>query len=300
MIQFFIRTGAITVLFFLLIACDNGSTEDSTTTNTDSTETTVEEEIIEEDRGHFFSVDEQSTLRRYFAQGDIDALSDLMYQFRDAKTDVAMEKAWFAAIELQETMEESIDMKLEPYQVMKVLSPIDSVMEVMMSDCVAECTEFRFTFNLKTLKQMATQTKGDADDKFFDMMVQTIGDFGGRNGDWYKTFVRTWDYGGGVLAGNGLSYDFLSKSWEFLQNKQLFKKKIESVREGIIMDLSHPIYMKKKQAVLDELNKILEANILNTEEQKKVASIKEGVIAGKTKQATIQFGCENKDCDWGG
>ena len=173
-------------------------------------------------------------------------------------------------------------------------------MQYYLTDCVAECTEFRYSYNIKALKKLAAQTEGKNDDNFFDLLLLAEGEIGGRSGGWYNFFEQTWDYGGGSLLGDGLCLDFLTKSWNQMQKSDLFKKDLASVREICFMNMGHPIYMSSQKDVIAELNKVLESNSITEKEKVLVMQILTDVKKGKSRDTSIQFACKGKDCDWGG
>jgi len=277
----------------ILFSCNNNTTEENNNSS-DSTQTMVNPVP---ERGNFFNAQEQALLEQYFKKELIDSLSNNMYAFADAETDKELEKVFLAAQALQEDLEKSLGEEIDGYKVYKAIAVLDSVMPPFISTCMAECTEFAFTFSIPALRDFATKTTGKSDDSFCDLMEMASDDAGGRVGAWYNFFVRTWDYGGGTVLGNGLCVDFLEKSWNHSQRTPLFRTHLMAVRDACIKNMSHPIYMEKKDAVIAELDKILTSQILSSEEQKKVETLKIKIQAGKEK---LQFDCANANCDFGG
>jgi hypothetical protein len=285
------------LLLCTVFSCNNNNNnklEEDNNNNSDSTQKMVNP--IQE-RGNFFTPQEQTLLKKHFKKELIDSLSKNMYNFRDAETDLELEKAFVAAQTLQESLEKSLSAAVDGYKVYKSLAVLDSLMPPFVATCVAECTEFAFIFSITALRNFATTTTGKSDDSFCDLMEMASGDTGGRVGGWYNFFLRTWDYGGGTVLGNGFCLNFLEKSWNHSQRTPLFRTHLMAVRDACIQNMSHPIYMEKKEAVVAELNKILNAQVLSSEEQKKVEILKTKVDAG---EENLQFDCTNGNCDFGG
>jgi hypothetical protein len=302
----------ILFLFCLLLAasllsCDNTTpaTEDTTNTSTSDTikETPPPATTPATDRGNFFSAEEQTTLRKRIDQSLINKLSDAIYSLNDALTDQQMEAAFLQSTTTLTEIEEAIfKLNIDGSEMANEWNFLDSVTTVYYASCVAECTEFRFEYNIKQLQELATNTTGNADDSFFALALMAEGEIGGREGAWYNFFARTWDYGGGSLLGDSLCYQFLNQSWKHLQTSNLFKPSVEMIRKACIRDMGHPIYMSESTAILKEINQILTADILAAAEIAQIQKIKTAITAGKIEKTIIQFGCKdpNKNCDWGG
>jgi hypothetical protein len=302
----------IQFLFYILLtanllSCDNNTTptiEDTTNTSSNTIKETLPPATTPvTDRGNFFSEEEQAILRKRIDQSLINKLSDAIYSFKDALTDQQMEAAFIQSTTTLTEIEEAIlKLNIDGSEMTIEWNFLDSITPVYYASCVAECTEFRFEYNLKQLQELATNTTGNADDSFFALALMAEGEMGGREGAWYNFFERTWDYGGGSLLGDSLCYQFLNQSWKHLKTSNLFKPSVEMIRKACINDMRHPIYMSESAAILKEVNQILAANILTTTETEQIQKIKTAVKKGKIEKTIIQFGCNNpnKNCDWGG
>ncbi len=311
----------LAVVFFAISCDDTAPQEQPTTTEQtaaliEQPEPASESEPTSEPalRANIFDDQQQALLMTYISKEWVDELSDNIYDFRDAQTDVALEKAYLNSIELFEKIETKLDNmpNIDAYDVMEKLKALDPITEVYHASCVAECTRFVYDFDIAKLQQLAKKTTGSYDDSYFNMLALVEGESGGRAGAWYNFFERTWDYGGGVVLGNKdeLTYNFLKQSHDHLQASPLFATHLQSIREQCLRDMVHPIYMQSQKEVIAEIEKVQAANILNEQEKKLVANILTGVKKGETVDlgiengraagTAIQFDCKTKDCDWGG
>lgn len=284
------------VLLILCIGCDNTPPTTEKTTKQATSENTAP-------RPNHFSDAEQAILRKTISQELINELSDAIYVIEDATTDQEMEQALTESTQVLEKVESMVVASgAEGNPIVEEWQFVDKASKVYVSSCVAECTEFRFEYNINYLAELAKKTRGEFDDSYFSLLELAEGETGGREGGWFNFFERTWDYGGGSLLGEGICYDFLNQSWQHWQASDLFVASINNIRSACLSDMSHPIYMASQKAVLDELTKIQNAGILTDKEAKTVELIKTQVTAGATTNATIQFDCDDpaKNCDWGG
>jgi hypothetical protein len=171
----------------------------------------------------------------------------------------------------------------------------------LRSSCEAECTEFVMDYSFLDLQKLALYTKGKADDDFINLKIMAEGDQGGHEPGWLNFFERTWDYGGGSLLGDSNNYTFLETSFKVIQKSDLFKKDLLALRERVINDMEHRIYMFPKPIVLAEINRILKAKILSYPEAHRILLLKQAIERDKEDPA-LQFNCSDpeQNCDWGG
>nr|WP_294862039.1 hypothetical protein [uncultured Fluviicola sp.] len=171
----------------------------------------------------------------------------------------------------------------------------------LRSSCEAECTEFVMDYNFLDLQKLALYTKGKADDDFMNLKIMAEGDQGRHEPGWLNFFERTWDYGGGSLLGDTNNYLFLESSFKVIQKSDLFKKDLLTLRERVIHDMEHRIYMFPKQVVLAEINRILKTKILSYPEAHEILLLKQSIERDKEDPA-LQFNCSDpeQNCDWGG
>lgn len=171
----------------------------------------------------------------------------------------------------------------------------------LRSSCEAECTEFVMNYNFLDLQKLALYTKGKADDDFMNLKIMAEGDQGRNEPGWLNFFERTWDYGGGSLLGDSSNYTFLETSFKVIQKSDLFKKDLLTLRERVINDMEHRIYMFPKPVVLAEINRILKTKILSYPEAHQILLLKQSIERDKEDPA-LQFNCSDpeQNCDWGG
>lgn len=299
-----------TALILGLVACSSNPSTEKTTTKT-ATNSTIEtnkpqNELISESVAPSpnQSVDsltpkQLKQLGKYLKKSSVEAYNQLIEDFRFAKTDTMLEKAYMNAQTVLGKIEEEIQGKnADAYVMMENLKFLDKTFGIRAS-CAAECTAFLFEVDHKDFKALAKETKGDADDQFFALKASVQGDQGGFYPGWLVYFERTWDYGGGVTLGDQRMFTFLKKSYSYQQKCKLFTQEINELREETIHNLSHPIYMNSKEKVQKEINQILKANCLTAKEKKLV---RETLIRNEKTdlEPPVQFNCITENCDWGG
>lgn len=297
------------IILALLTACGSDGTpknEPSTKQNisetnelTAATEKTEEVVITANQSVDSLTPKQLKQLAKYLKKSSVDQFNQLIEDFRFAKTDSSLEKAYMNAQTVLEKIEEEIQgQNADAYIMMENLSFLDKTFGIRAS-CAAECTAFLFEIDHKDFKALAKETSGDLDDQFFNLKASVQGDKGGFYPGWLVFFERTWDYGGGVTLGDNRMATFLKKSYAYQQKTALFTSEINELREETIHNLSHPIYMNSKEKVQKEINQILKSNCLSIKEKKQVREVllrNEKIDSEKP----VQFGCVNGDCDWGG
>ncbi len=171
----------------------------------------------------------------------------------------------------------------------------------LRSSCEAECTEFVMNYSFLDLQKLAKYTKGTADDDFMALKILAEGEQGRHEPGWLNFFERTWDYGGGSLLGDSNNFKFLSGSYNVIQKSDLFKKDLLTLRERVIDNMEHRIYMFPKPVVLAEINRILKTKILSYPEAHRILLLKQSIERDKEEPA-LQFNCSDPEsnCDWGG
>jgi ribosomal protein S15P/S13E len=299
-----------TVCILGLVACSSNPSTEKTTTKTTTTTTseTIEpqKEIIAEPLAPTpnQSVDsltpkQLKQLGKYLKKSSVVAYNQLIEDFRFAKTDTMLEKAYMNAQMVLGKLEEEIQGKnADAYEMMQNLTFLEKTFGIRAS-CAAECTAFLFEIDHKQFKALAKETLGDADDQFFALKASVQGDQGGFYPGWLVYFERTWDYGGGVTLGDQRMFTFLKKSYAYQQKCKLFTQEINELREETIHNLSHPIYMNTKEKVQKEINQILKANCLTAKEKK---IVRETLVRNEKTdlENPVQFNCITENCDWGG
>ena len=242
----------------------------------------------------FFNETHLSILKQYFSDSIITELEACMYLFQSVRTDKDMSAAYEKAVGVRDKLiNESYEH--DPYEMMMDLGSVDSVLIGFRSDCVAECTEFNYTFFLPDLLDLAKKTKGELDNQFFELMIMAYGEYGGQAYYWMEFFERFGDYVGSSTLGDSLAFDFLKASWELSKKTDMFDDHIKAVREGCIRYMEHDSYMHSKEKVNLEIKRILSSNILSKEEIDKITAILKRNESGEEK---IQYDCLHMDCDF--
>lgn len=296
------------IIFGFLTACgsddtpkNNPSTKQNVSEKNELTTTEKTEEVIITANQSVDSLTPKQLkqLAKYLKKNSVEQFNQLIEDFRFAKTDSSLEKAYINAQTVLEKIEAEIQgQNADAYVMMENLSFLDKTFGIRAS-CAAECTTFLFEIDHKDFKALAKETSGDLDDQFFNLKASVQGDKGGFYAGWLVFFERTWDYGGGVTLGDKRMATFLKKSFDYQKKTTLFSSEINELREETIHNLSHPIYMNSKEKVQKEINQILKSNCLSSKEKKQVRE----VLLRNEKvdlENPVQFGCENGDCDWGG
>jgi len=173
--------------------------------------------------------------------------------------------------------------------------------------CVAECTMLEYVQISDDLFVKAKETKGEADDKFFEMFIDYhTGEYDPdiMNAKWFQ---GTWDYGGESLLGDGSHLEYLKNIETILEASELFKDKLEIFRQYCVEDITkNTIYTYDTKKILGEVDKILKEVKLSADEKKAMEKRKkefqnhkgnvtndDGVPEG------IQVGCSTGDCIYG-
>lgn len=217
------------------------------------------------------------------------------------QTDVDFARVYHNGKKLFAEVEEAVVKKIrDDYKAMEVMSFIDKTF-ALRSSCEAECTVFTMTYNFKDLQKLALYTKGKADDDFVKLKLMAEGEEARHQPGWLSFFERTWDYGGGSLLGDSNNYTFLETSFQVIQKSDLFKKDLLELRERVLENMEHRIYMYPKAAVMAELTRILKTKILAYDEAHRVLLLRQRIERDK-EDPPLQFDCADpeKNCDWGG
>lgn len=242
---------------------------------------------------------QRAKLKPFFGKKLTAEFDSLLVRLDRADSDSLVETLYNESKTLFDAMDEYASIKnIDGYTLMEDLKFMDEIFGIR-SSCAAECTEFVFEYDFKDWQLLSKETTGEIDDRFFALKEQIQGETGGYLPGWLVTFERTWDYGGGVLLGDGQIKDFLKKSWEFQQSSDLFEADIKQLREAVIDDLTHPIYMFSKEKVQKELKTILKGSYISREERKEIQLVFKRNEVNNVEPA-VQFGCQQGDCDWGG
>jgi outer membrane murein-binding lipoprotein Lpp len=244
-------------------------------------------------------------LSKYFKFFTVNEFVSAMSLLRGSKTDKEFEFAFLSFQAIFSKMEDELLTKDDdPVFWINELTIFNNIFAIVPS-CVAECTEFKFFWNIKKLENAALKTLGDFDDKYFKLKYDSECDINNQiarfSVGWLNIFQRTWDYGGHVTVGDNLAYELLKYSWEYQKESDLFKPFIEEMRGKIIRNLEHTIYYYSNQEVLSELNKIYNSTYISITEKAVIKKLIDRNRSSNTKLSPkLQFDCETKQCDYGG
>ncbi len=92
--------------------------------------------------------------------------------------------------------------------------------------------------------------------------------------------------------GNGRYLNYLKVTYS-LTSKDLYKEEIMDARQVCISEMMQTRYVFSKEAVVAELSKILEADVLVANEKVQVNTYFNAVVAGVYNNSLIQFDCDN-------
>ncbi len=217
------------------------------------------------------------------------------------QTDIDFARVYHNGKSVFQAIEKAVSTKFpDGYNGMEAMNFINKSF-ALRSSCEAECTEFVMNYNFLDLQKLALYTKGKADDDFMNLKIMAEGDQGMHEPGWLNFFERTWDYGGGSLLGDTNNYTFLETSFKVIQKSDLFKKDLLALRQSVLNDMEHRIYMYPKPVVLAEINRILKTKILSYPEAHRILLLKQSIERDKEDPA-LQFNCSDpeQNCDWGG
>ncbi|MNJ86105.1 hypothetical protein D3C87_35920 [compost metagenome] len=240
-------------------------------------------------------------LSKLLPEKTVNAITSYLTDLAMVQTDVDFASVYHNGKKLFKEIEKAVSSKFpDGYQAMEAMSFINKSF-ALRSSCEAECTEFVIDYSFKDLQKLALYTKGKADDDFMKLKIMAEGEQGRHTPGWLSFFERTWDYGGGSLLGDTNNYNFLETSFQVIQKSDLFKKDLLELRERVLGDMEHRIYMYPKAAVMAEINRILKTKILSYTEAHRILLLRQRIERDKEDPA-LQFDCADpgKNCDWGG
>ncbi|WP_343632227.1 hypothetical protein [Fluviicola sp.] len=245
--------------------------------------------------------DQVKKLNKILPEKTVNSMVAYLDSLSYVHTDKDFARVYHAGKKVFGDIEKAVSKKFpDGYNGMEALSFINKSF-AFRSSCEAECTEFVLDYNFLALQKLAKYTKGEADDDFMALKILAEGDQGRHEPGWLNFFERTWDYGGGSLLGDTNNYKFLSGSFQVIQKSDLFKKDLLLLRERVINDMEHRIYMYPKPIVLAEINRILKTKILSYPEANRILLLKQSIERDQEEPA-LQFNCADPEsnCDWGG
>lgn len=223
-------------------------------------------------------------------------------QWEEVQTEFDFANAYHEGEKLFESLEALIDKKFgdDAYEAMSNLEILDKSY-LFRAACEAECSVFLMKYYHPNLLKLAQYTSGKSDDEFMYLKLMVEGDLGSHKPNWLNFFIRTWDYGGGSLLGDNSNYLFLKKSFYSLQKSNLFKNDLLLLRNRVILDMEHPIYMNTREQVVSEINRIIKLQVLFPAELKQLNRLKSR-IEKNAEEPPLQFNCGDpeEDCNWGG
>lgn len=322
-----------TILFVLLVMLVSCSEELTTTNETDENKSLVKSDSVKVDTKPLVEIDtlvdsyaelinhpmyflpeEVEILKNYFSDSTIVIYDSCQVLLAEAKTDTDFGIAYIKLLSVRTHLGDEIYSRnfpddsngiYYPDYLLEGFKPIDDAVMGIQSDCVAECTEFDFTLDLKELKPLTLKTEGELDDLLFEIFDLTDGDYGGTGFGWHNWFVRTWDYGGGSLFGTGIHLDLLKKINALKVKTTIYNDLLQQYQNNLLHDIQHGTYMKTQAETTEELKTILNLKFLSSEEKASLQLLlgnwEKGDGTCKNCVAGFyQFGCETGDCDWGG
>jgi hypothetical protein len=242
-------------------------------------------------------------LSKFFKKTTITEFTLAISNLRHAKFDNDFENAYHQFQALFSRMEKELVSKVDdPSYWIENLTVFNGIYAIKPT-CIAECSYLVFNWNIKQLIKAAKHTVGDLDERFFEIKYNS--ECSDENETalfsiyWLNIFERTWDYGGAISVGDYQAYNLLKSTWEYKQETNLFNNFIKDLRERILIDLGHTIYLNSQQDVLTELNDIYKSNFLSDAERIK---IKELIARNSVKNSKLklQFNCATMDCEYGG
>lgn len=289
-------------------ACSNNSKKEDTDPKKSDTETAGKPEEQATDTlprrnpvVRNLTPDQVKKLNKILPKKTVESMVAYLDSLSYVQTDKDFARVYHSGKKVFGDIEKAVSTKFpDGYSGMEALSFINKSF-AFRSSCEAECTEFVLDYNFLDLQKLAKYTKGEADDDFMALKILAEGDQGRHEPGWLNFFERTWDYGGGSLLGDSNNYKFLSGSFQVIQKSDLFKKDLITLRQRVIGDMEHRIYMFPKPVVLAEINRILKTKILSYPEANRILLLKQSIERDQEEPA-LQFNCSDPEsnCDWGG
>ncbi len=160
----------------------------------------------------------------------------------------------------------------------------------------AEGTIILMSMDYQQLSDKAALTEGDEDDKLMELLITAWGtvEYEGSNmGTW---FVQTWDYGGSSGLGSGTHLK-LFQLMEGMEDSP-YRDEIAKIRDLLIGDmLEFNSYWESQEAILEELNKIINGFVWSAEMLEKLENRVTQFEAYEDHE--LELNCKEGNCGYG-
>jgi hypothetical protein len=256
----------------------------------------------------YLMTEEVNLLKSYLLESNIQFLDYTLVNLSEARSDTSVISNFLNLISLTDLFKDSvINSKgyLDPMTAEEKFAILPDAIMGFKNSCIAECTEYDSSLDMEIFYALADKTTGSLDNDFFELIKIMDGQRYTSSHNFKNWFGQVWDYGGATLLGDSTHYNFLSKA-QILQSKTtLGDTFIERYIGECAEDMLHGIYMYSPEAVLTEIEMILDLNIIDIVLEGKIKELKsqifsknytcENCVGGK-----LQFSCESENCDFGG
>lgn len=250
-------------------------------------------------------------LQKYFDDEILTRIESLVEEFDTIKTDTSFKAVYDKGISLFNNMYDAVtepqttylkealaDDGIGFYAVMDDMNELNGLLAPLYFSCVAECSDYDFSFDLDALKNKSLETIGKQDDDFVELLLM-IEDrpFGYAGyGDFKAWHVQYTDISGSIRLGDGIVLNIITKMQAIKPRVQLFKKEFERMHEEILDVLtSKHLYEFSPEEVQAEYTKILRLNYYTGEEKTSIEKCRDEL---KANQDNYQFNCKDGGCSF--
>jgi hypothetical protein len=322
----FMKTIFIAAMALLLLNCDSdkATSEPIVADASDNLDTlqfldtmTIDSNLIQPVKTIYVLTEtDKKSLGKYISKAEIKSLEIALDSYSNTDSDTVVIASFLQILEVTDTLKDHIIAKADysfedengdyyPFNLQTELASLEKSIPGFRHSCIAECTEYDCIFNLSDFKSRTLQTKGVADDEFFEILNIAESDYMTTAHQFRAWFAQMWDYGGASLLGSGIHKEFLEKSQNYMSKYNLGRDLLKSLQMEAYGDMQHGVYMNSAKVVAKELKEIFTMNVFSAEENEKLIQLfmkiktedynQENVIGG-----ILQFDCETGDCNFGG
>lgn len=205
----------------------------------------------------------QKQLQSIFGSTAYQRLQYYQSIWEEARTDEQVAELYRNGLNLRDTLVLLLEKKSYNYQQESLpdLFWMESRIPAYVLQLVAEGTVYYLFNDYEQWLDLAKESKGRQDDRFFDLMVRCFPQ------DSIEYFypaweLQTWDYGGHNLLGRGITYEILAGIEQIQAQTPLFAKELDQIKDQVLADVTRPNihFWEPDSLVKQELDAIIQAN----------------------------------------
>ncbi|MBK7130904.1 MAG: hypothetical protein IPH66_16300 [Crocinitomicaceae bacterium] len=250
-------------------------------------------------------------LQKYFDDETLTEIESFIEEFDTVKTDTAFKAVYDKGLVLFHKMYDAVtepqtnylkeamtDDGIGFYTVIEDLNKMNGLLAPLYFSCVAECSDYDFSFDLLALQNKSLETSGKQDDDFMELLLmiedRAYGYVG--YGDFKAWHIQYTDISGSTRLGDGILLNIITKMQEIKPRIPLFKKEFQRMHEEVLDVLnSIHIYEFSPEEVQAEYTKILRLNYFTGDEKASIEKCRDEL---KANQDSYQFNCKDGGCSY--